>query len=96
MQNHVKTLMQHIHMATKAGYLNPQILNQPLAPTSLMLLNQLLSQIALLNKLNQHAAVQNHLKPNSMPNLQVSILITKTKSIIQNLQVSLIFKFLLL
>lgn len=38
-------LVQQIQMAVSAGYLNHQILNQPLAPQTLVLLNQLLQQV---------------------------------------------------
>lgn len=41
----LRMLVQQIQMAVHAGYLNHQILNQPLAPTTLVLLNQLLSHI---------------------------------------------------
>merc|ERR1719495_1564376 len=41
----LKLLVQQIQMAVSAGHLNPQILNQPLAPQTLVLLNQLLQQI---------------------------------------------------
>lgn len=42
---HLRMLVQQIQMAVQAGYLNPQILNQPLAPSTLHLLNQLLANI---------------------------------------------------
>lgn len=41
----LRMLVQQIQMAVQAGYLNHQILNQPLAPTTLILLNQLLTNI---------------------------------------------------
>lgn len=41
----LRMLVQQIQMAVGAGYLNHQILNQPLAPTTLVLLNQLLAHI---------------------------------------------------
>lgn len=41
----LRMLVQQIQMAVQAGYLNHQILNQPLAPQTLILLNQLLSCI---------------------------------------------------
>lgn len=41
----LRMLVQQIQMAVQAGYLNHQILNQPLAPTTLLLLNQLLTHI---------------------------------------------------
>ena len=83
--------MQHIQMAVQAGYLNPQILNQPLAPTTLMLLNNMLSHINVLQKFSQQQALwqaQAHLNKNSSTTLlQLNINITKTKQQIQNLQV---------
>lgn len=41
----LRMLVQQIQMAVSAGYLNHQILNQPLAPQTLVLLNQLLQQV---------------------------------------------------
>lgn len=41
----LRTLVVQIQMAVSAGYLNHQILNQPLAPQTLVLLNQLLQQV---------------------------------------------------
>lgn len=41
----LRMLVQQIQMAVQAGYLNHQILNQPLAPQTLILLNQLLTCI---------------------------------------------------
>lgn len=41
----LRMLVQQIQMAVQAGYLNHQILNQPLAPSTLILLNQLLTHI---------------------------------------------------
>lgn len=67
-----------------------QILNQPLAPQTLILLNQLLQQIKNLQQLMQHNAViqVNPLgKPSSSQILQISVQITKTKQQIGNLQV---------
>lgn len=83
--------MQHIQMAVQAGYLNPQILNQPLAPSTLMLLNSMLSQINVLQKFSQQQALwqaQAHISKNSSQSLlQLNINIAKTKQQIQNLQV---------
>lgn len=42
---HLRMLVQQIQMAVQGGYLSSQILNQPLAPATLILLNQLLSTI---------------------------------------------------
>lgn len=41
----LRMLVQQIQLAVQSGYLSSQILNQPLAPTTLLLLNQLLSNI---------------------------------------------------
>jgi trinucleotide repeat-containing gene 6 protein len=41
----LRMLVHQIQMAVQAGYLNHQILNQPLAPQTLVLLNQLLNNI---------------------------------------------------
>ncbi|KAK3864155.1 hypothetical protein Pcinc_030143 [Petrolisthes cinctipes] len=87
---HVRALMQHIQMAVQAGYLNPQILNQPLAPSTLMLLNSMLTQINVLQKFSQQQALwqaQAHISKNSSQSLlQLNINIAKTKQQIQNLQ----------
>lgn len=87
----LRMLVQQIQMAVQAGYLNHQILNQPLAPQTLVLLNQLLQQIKTLQQLgNQHAVAQTQCNINGKPNnaavLQYSVLITKTKQQITNLQ----------
>lgn len=41
----LRVLVQQIQLAVQAGYLSHQILNQPLAPTTLVLLNSLLRNI---------------------------------------------------
>lgn len=41
----LRLLVQQIQLAVHAGYLHSQILNQPLSPHTLVLLNQLLQQI---------------------------------------------------
>ncbi|XP_044734259.1 protein Gawky isoform X2 [Chrysoperla carnea] len=86
----LRMLVQQIQMAVQAGYLNHQILNQPLAPQTLILLNQLLQHIKLLQSLmNQHSVFQSQSslgKPNSQAILQVTVNITKTKQQITNLQ----------
>ena len=81
----LKLLVQQIQMAVQAGHLNPQILNQPLAPQTLVLLNQLLQQI---KNLTNHQNILNQQKSmgNSNSLLSVSVDITKTKQEIQNLQ----------
>nr|CAD7442204.1 unnamed protein product [Timema bartmani] len=87
----LRMLVQQIQMAVQAGYLNHQILNQPLAPQTLILLNQLLQQIKVLQQLMQQQAVvqaQQPLKGNSNAVLQISVQITKTKQQINNLQLA--------
>jgi len=82
----IRMLVQQIQMAVHAGYLNNHFLNQPLAPATLVLLNQLLQQIKILQQLTQQhtmAAVQ---KAGSNAVLQMSVQITKTKQYIANLQ----------
>lgn len=79
-------LVQQIQLAVQEGYLNHQILNQPLAPQTLILLNQLLQQIKVLQQLHQQHSMQNTLKGNSQNVLQLSVQITKTKQQITNLQ----------
>lgn len=79
-------LVQQIQLAVQEGYLNHQILNQPLAPQTLILLNQLLQQIKVLQQLHQQHTMQNSLKGNGQNVLQLSVQITKTKQQITNLQ----------
>ncbi|XP_014233641.1 protein Gawky isoform X4 [Trichogramma pretiosum] len=82
----LRMLVQQIQLAVQEGYLNHQILNQPLAPQTLMLLNQLLQQIKVLQQLHQQHSMQNAIKNNSQNVLQISVQITKTKQQITNLQ----------
>lgn len=79
-------LVQQIQLAVQEGYLNHQILNQPLAPQTLILLNQLLQQIKVLQQLHQQHSVQSTMKGNGQSVLQISVQITKTKQQIANLQ----------
>lgn len=53
----LRILVQQIQMAVQAGHLNPQILNQPLAPSTLISLNQLLQQIKTLQTLDRKSVV---------------------------------------
>ena len=55
----LRMLVQQIQMAVQAGHLNPQILNQPLAPQTLILLNQLLQQIKTLQTLHGNHTMAN-------------------------------------
>ncbi|KAL1116327.1 hypothetical protein AAG570_005822 [Ranatra chinensis] len=87
----LRMLVQQIQMAVQAGYLNQQILNQPLAPQTLLSLNQLLQHIRMLQQLMQQHAVVQQVNPLGKPNpsnqlLQLSVQITKTKQAITNLQ----------
>lgn len=67
-----------------------KILNQPLAPNSLILLNQLLQHIKLLQQLNQqqHILIGGQMPKNNNAALQLSVQITKTKQNIASLQVN--------
>lgn len=83
----LRMLVQQIQLAVHEGYLNHQILNQPLAPQTLMLLNQLLQQIKVLQQLHQQHTLQNtSMKGSNQSALQISVQITKTKQQITNLQ----------
>jgi len=87
----LRVLVQQIQMAVQAGHLNPQILNQPLAPQTLLLLNQLLQQIKQLQNCQQQhamaqAAGQRPGAPSSQALLGLTVQITKHKQQIQNLQ----------
>ncbi|XP_043482810.1 trinucleotide repeat-containing gene 6B protein isoform X3 [Leptopilina heterotoma] len=82
----LRMLVQQIQLAVQEGYLNHQILNQPLAPQTLILLNQLLQQIKVLQQLHQQQNVQSSVKGNNQTLLQINIQITKTKQQIANLQ----------
>ncbi|XP_064478537.1 protein Gawky-like isoform X3 [Ornithodoros turicata] len=80
----LRLLVQQIQMAVHAGHLNPQILNQPLAPQTLQLLYQLLQQIKVLHALQQQQQVL-HTK-GGQPPLQLNVQLTQTKQRIVNLQ----------
>ena len=89
----LRVLVQQIQMAVQAGHLTPQILNQPLAPQTLYLLNQLLQQIkSLQNFQHQHqtAMTQSGQRPGAQQPQQavlaLTVQITKHKQQIQNLQ----------
>ena len=84
---HLRILLQQIHMAVQAGFLNPQILNQPLAPQTLISLSQLLQQIRTLQQLQQqHSIVLSQTSTGSnIALLDVSVNIANTKQNIQNL-----------
>uniref|UniRef100_A0A182RVM7 UBA domain-containing protein n=1 Tax=Anopheles funestus TaxID=62324 RepID=A0A182RVM7_ANOFN len=82
--HHLRLLVQQIQLAVQNGYLENQILNQPLAPQTLMLLNQLLTHIKQLN------VMQNNLSRTGggggVNAVQMSIAINKLKSQIASLQ----------
>ncbi|XP_055714546.1 protein Gawky isoform X2 [Phlebotomus papatasi] len=77
----LRMLVQQIQMAVQAGYLNHQILNQPLAPQTLLLLNQLLNNIKQL-----HLTQSNMSSRGGVNGLQHSVAVTKLKQQISNLQ----------
>lgn len=81
----LRLLVQQIQMAVRAGHLNPQILNQPLAPQTLILLNQLLQQIKNLQALQQQIQMTGR-NADSGTVMTMNMNITKTKQHIQNLQ----------
>ncbi|XP_055600693.1 protein Gawky-like [Uranotaenia lowii] len=78
----LRMLVQQIQMAVQHGYLNHQILNQPLAPQTLLLLNQLL------NHIKQLQVMQSNLNRSGggASAVQISLAINKLKSQIGNLQ----------
>jgi len=77
-------LVKQIQIAVQAGYLNNQILNQPLSPQKLFMLSQLLQQIKVLQQNVQ--AVSNN--PKSCPaTMTASIAINKACQQITSLQV---------
>ncbi|XP_050540976.1 protein Gawky isoform X3 [Daktulosphaira vitifoliae] len=82
----LRMLVQQIQMAVQAGYLNHQILNQPLAPQTLIMLNQLLQQIKILQQNAQiQAAIGN--APKSGPAMvTAAIAMTKARQQIATLQ----------
>ncbi|XP_055689927.1 protein Gawky isoform X3 [Lutzomyia longipalpis] len=76
----LRMLVQQIQMAVHGGYLNHQILNQPLAPQTLLLLNQLL------NNIKQLQLTQSNMSRGGINGLQHSVTVTKLKQQISNLQ----------
>jgi len=81
-QTQLKLLVQQIQMAVQAGHLNQQILNQPLAPQTLVLLNQLLQQIKTLQNYQHTLQSQKSLGGGGVGASNMNILsvdITKTK-----------------
>lgn len=85
----LRILVQQIQMAVQAGHLNAQILNQPLAPQTLLLLNQLLQQIKLLQQCKnqqQQCMTSRNNQSNQAALLALSVQITKHNQNITNLQ----------
>ena len=76
--------MQQIQNAVQAGYINPQILDQPLAPHTLQLLSQLVQELSILETLKK-AETQN-IMGNNGEFIAISLKITKTKENISNLK----------
>ncbi|XP_055545590.1 protein Gawky-like isoform X1 [Wyeomyia smithii] len=79
----LRMLVQQIQMAVQHGYLNQQILNQPLAPQTLLLLNQLLNHIKQLQVMQSNL---NRSGGGGVSAVQISLAINKLKSQIGNLQ----------
>jgi trinucleotide repeat-containing gene 6 protein len=79
--HHLRSLVQQIQKAVQAGYLNHQILNQPLAPQTLQLLN------SLLNAIQQLQYTQQNIQRNGGVNsIQLQMTIQKQKQQISSLQ----------
>jgi trinucleotide repeat-containing gene 6 protein len=79
--HHLRNLVQQIQKAVQAGYLNHQILNQPLAPQTLQLLN------SLLNAIQQLQITQQNIQRNGGVNsIQLQMTIQKQKQQISSLQ----------
>lgn len=79
----LRMLVQQIQMAVQHGYLNHQILNQPLAPQTLLLLNQMLNHIKQLQVMQSNL---NRSGGGGANAVQISLAINKLKSQIGNLQ----------
>lgn len=82
---HLKLLVQQIQVAVQAGYLNPQIINQPLAPQTLQLLYQLLQEIKLLCEVQELQGSQQFGKGGALPP-QLNMHVTQIKQRINNLR----------
>ncbi|KAH8376030.1 hypothetical protein KR093_005602 [Drosophila rubida] len=78
---HIRMLGQQIQLAIHSGFISSQILTQPLTPTTLNLLNQLLSNIKHLQAAQQSLSRGSNANP--MP---VNVAIAKYKQQIQTLQ----------
>lgn len=88
MAQQLRPLIGQIQAAVQSGHLNPAVLQQPLAPPTLHLLNQLLAQVKLLDDLTrrqQHALRPGQPNPNQLQQLHMEIMRVKSSmSHIQN------------
>ncbi|XP_043210594.1 protein Gawky-like [Amphibalanus amphitrite] len=82
----LRPLINQIQMAVHAGHLNPAILQQPMAPQTLVLLNHLLSQIKHLDQLSRQVHLaRGH--PNNSPHLHsLQMEMMRIKNNISNIQ----------
>lgn len=81
--HHLRNLVQQIQKAVQAGYLNHQILNQPLAPQTLQLLNSLLNAIQQLQitqqSIQRNGGVNNNLLKMTIQNQKQQISALQTQ-----------------
>ncbi|XP_055638376.1 protein Gawky-like [Toxorhynchites rutilus septentrionalis] len=80
----LRMLVQQIQMAVHAGFLNHQILNQPLAPQTLLLLNQLLNHIRQMQHIQSNLARSGGAA--GVSTVQLTMQINKHKAQISQLQ----------
>ncbi|XP_055612649.1 protein Gawky-like isoform X2 [Uranotaenia lowii] len=80
----LRMLVQQIQMAVHAGFLNHQILNQPLAPQTLLLLNQLLNHIRQMQHIQSNLARSGG--ATGVSTVQLTMQINKHKAQISQLQ----------
>ncbi|XP_055545594.1 protein Gawky-like isoform X1 [Wyeomyia smithii] len=80
----LRMLVQQIQMAVHAGFLNHQILNQPLAPQTLLLLNQLLNHIRQMQHIQSNLARSGG--ATGVSTVQLTMQINKHKQQISQLQ----------
>ncbi|XP_037093780.1 protein Gawky-like [Pollicipes pollicipes] len=82
----LRPLINQIQMAVHAGHLNPAILQQPMGPQTLILLNQLLSQIKHMDQLSRQAHLTRGHQGNSPHVHTLQMEIMRVKSNISNIQ----------
>uniref|UniRef100_A0A2M4A5U9 UBA domain-containing protein n=1 Tax=Anopheles triannulatus TaxID=58253 RepID=A0A2M4A5U9_9DIPT len=80
----LRMLVQQIQLAVQSGFLNHQILNQPLAPQTLILLNQLLNHIKQMQMTQSNLARSG--TTGGVSAVQLTLAINKHKSQIAQLQ----------